>query len=335
MAIKLKKKRRQKASVPERWNLKKHGVSSSFIASWLQCKEKAKLAYIDGYERMTGNKKAMRFGDFFHKCLEIHNGKNAKDTVKKVLKQWQKGSEGFRAGDQLHQAYEEAAGKAEALLVAYQDFWKKDDSKRKWIAREQYFRQSYCGVDLCGLRDGVFLDKSKGIWLLETKTAARIDIKMKTELLAMDIQTMMYLISLALQFPAKKHLIRGVVYNVVRKPQLKQRLNPTKTKPVPEELHEYLKRCTDDINDRPEFYFNRIENACGIEQALQWGQEVLKPVLEEVKQWAEGKSAHYKNPISCQDKYGLCDFFAVCARNETKGLRVKKRPFEHHPIERE
>lgn len=150
MAIKLKKKRRQKASVPERWNLKKHGVSSSFIASWLQCKEKAKLAYIDGYERMTGNKKAMRFGDFFHKCLEIHNGKNAKDTVKKVLKQWQKGSEGFRAGDQLHQAYEEAAGKAEALLVAYQDFWKKDDSKRKWIAREQYFRQSYCGVDLAG-----------------------------------------------------------------------------------------------------------------------------------------------------------------------------------------
>jgi hypothetical protein len=149
--------------------------------------------------------------------------------------------------------------------------------------------------------------------MLETKTKSQIDEDTITSALTFDLQNQFYIIACdCIKIP-----IRGVLYNIIRKPGLKKSESETTL--------QYSERIAKDISLRPTHYFKRFEVTYPIESINLFRDELLAQLIE-LRMFLDGKLKLFKNPTACLGR-GACGFLGACAQGNMVGYAQTRKLF--------
>lgn len=283
------------------------GVTNSMLAKWMECREKARLS-LQGWTPKQRSF-ALTFGTVVHEILQkayedLQKGKEIrlKKYLKKIETLWEE--ENPTVDERTSADFEMSLLFAESVLPVYFDYWEKD-SRLDWLAVEKEFEVPWKlpngkTVSLRGKRDGLFR-RGKETWLMEHKTKGRIDEWGLVERISFEQQVMLYLTALLEEDSSKK--VNGVLYNILRRPGLKQK--------VSEPIATFAKRCAEDVEARRDFYFLRLEVSISKQEVSEFKGQLGAAIWDFV-QWTEGKVGHYRNTGACEGKYGTCEMIGVC-----------------------
>jgi uncharacterized protein (DUF2267 family) len=188
-------------------------------------------------------------------------------------------------------------------------------------------------IPIRGRWDAILLDSQKELWVHENKTRSQIDVEGITAYLPHDMQTMMYAYALREHLKTEeaaaaglnpKMRIRGVIFNVIKRPQHRQGNKETQD--------EFVARVQHEVASDPAKYFMRWHVQLDDDVIDDWVITVLNPILYSVKMWWDSISAdpfnpwklksphHYKNPAGLYTKYGRSNYFELLTRGSTFGL---------------
>jgi len=297
------------------------GVTQSLLHSFLACR--IQLQYVLRGWRRAVSKAAMTYGTIFHDLLEayyrgiiarkVDRDTNFRIFARKRTRQWLK-----RNGKLLRHSGDLAMALLEtdkvcAVFPAYCRFHEEDFDEINWQALEGVFDIDWKGFRLKGRWDGLY-KIGKRLWLLETKTKSRIDKQLIKDALAFDFQSLFYITALAQR---RRETIEGVRYNVIRNPSLKQGAKESKKR--------FMRRIADDADERKDFYFMRFESPFDKGTRLEFEEELLA-ILNEMKDWLDGKLATFKNGGSCIRRY-TCDYMSACSSGTMAGYIGKGQLF--------
>jgi hypothetical protein len=331
------------------WSPEKQGVTQSVLGMFSMCPQKAHLKMRVGIAPASfSGVGAMEFGDFFHRGLDslyllLRNGVD-KDLVSdnleaivddivhllylenknKLIEQVARPS--------LHTELEIMAGTCQTLLQHYFRRWITDFQDFDWVDLEKTFNVPYeldlshtfangsymenkVTIPLRGKYDGVFRDVNGRLWLFETKTKSYIDDTSIIDKLNYDLQVMMYMLTMKKVYgetPA------GVVYNVVKRPLLRQK--------VKESLPEFLERIGDDILGRQDDYFIRYTATITPDELQKWEDTDFKSLISRIYKWSKGED-NYKNSAACHMFNRPCEYMKVCAYGDTTFMQKKENLF--------
>lgn len=305
------------------------GVTQSLLSDWVGCRQRCRYS-LDGW-RAPSSKEGLEFGSLFHWMLEqaytlvrsreIRSVRAAIDAFEPLLKRYMGRYEQRRNESSLApQTMELLAAQAEGVWAGYCMMWKHDFTKRKWISLESKFDVQFMDMfRLRGMRDGLF-QNGKDLWLLETKTKSRWDPNELAMTLGFDFQNLYYLTATTLELEAagKPSKIDGVLYNVIRRPQIK----PDKDN----NLAAYVKRIKEDVQVRPDFYFSRSENTY-LQRDQRAFRDELFAKLCEFRQWLEEELPTYKNEQACVGRWA-CSYIKACSTGSLRGYTQDGRMFE-------
>jgi len=293
---------------PGDWSLETIGLSQSMIGLWLTCKRMF-LFHINGYH----NPKKEINTNFGSICHEVNDqvytaGKypTTKQIVSGIDTYCQKR---IKDGTLVtHQQIEADAAKAEATLIPYFEFYKKDFKNKTFFDAEDLFEIGFGGAKFRGKIDLKYRTKTGKKWLKEHKTKGQINEDGLLTYLPMDFQSKFYLI-------ADKYktgeMAKGVLYNVIRNSQMK----PLKG----ERISSYKKRLMESIRKNPGHFFKRWETVYTKDEMSIFNFD-LSNILHEIK---FRHSMHiYPNTFSCLKPWP-CQFLKACSENSCRSL-VKK-----------
>jgi hypothetical protein len=325
--------------VPARfYDPERDGVTFSLLTSWKNCRERSRL-FLNGWTSKR-NSLGTVFGSLAHGILqrmyedvrdrqltELPSEDYIKGTCRKVEGLWKK--ENPRADAESMQYLEFSMILLEALMPLYFKYWKKD-FQLKWDRVESEFKFKF-KVDhpqhpgrslrtfVRGKMDGSFFKASGSRpWLLETKTKAYLGEKGEGELadiLPHELQSNIYLLALLW---LGKVLPSGLLYNIIRRPALRQKKN--------ESVVKFARRVAEDVKRRPEYYFVRIQMSVG-RKDLERNDLELRDMVSDFLLWWNGLAGHYKNSDACQNKYGTCAMLPICARGDYSGFYRREKVF--------
>lgn len=304
------------------YNPETHGVTFSLLTAWKNCREYARLS-LQGWTARTSGM-APIFGSIVHAVLHmvyddirkkkittIPTAVQVKAYIALVILMWRR--ENPMASPDSLSDMEFTAMLAEGVLPAYFQNWYNDFQALEFDALETEFRipleiRSYVTGQMMktflrGKIDGAFrFKKSIDIQrLLETKTKSRIDLGTLADMLPMELQVNIYLYATAVLSGATPG---GVLYNIIRRPGLRQKKG--------ESLTQLANRVVEDVKARPEFYFVRME--LSIDQSdLDKNEKDIISMVAEFLDWHAGRIGHYKNSSQCENKYGTCSMLPICA----------------------
>lgn len=285
------------------------GLTQSMLKTYMSCPH-AFLFSINRWEQI-GKVWKTNFGNFFHEILAYFI-ENPADALKE---DWEKTAneviDSYLSKEDLRELPDEIEtdrGLVIALIGGYLNQYKEDFAKFKPYEVEKTFDAEYRGFRLRGKIDAVIKNQNGELWKQEHKTSGRISEDIKIASLAFDFQNLFY------TFVKKRVLgedIKGTIYNVNRKPQLRKR----KT----ENLPDFIKRVREDIDSRPEWYYYRYEIQY-TERDLDRFQQDLDSLLNEIKDVVGGKIIPIRrNYMSCDRGMYPCDFLEMCS----SGLKDK------------
>ena len=313
------------------FDLYKHGVTQSVLSTWMSCRVRAQMSLSGWTSIRVGT--PLTFGSVAHSVLDytythlrvegqFPDDDKFQSYVDKAEAAWM--AEHPAPDKASMEALELSLGFAEAVLPAYIDYWEDKDHNRKWVEIEGAFSVPVSVpaskgqfFNVRGRRDAAY--KKKGLWLFETKTKGQWNEGALVDRLALDFQCNVYLWALWKEtgkFP------KGILYNLIRRPQLRRKQKET--------LGQFVTRCRLDVKKRPDFYFTRLELAMDPADILEFDQEFTL-LLNEFAGWYEGTLAHYANTTQCEARYGTCGYLPVCIANDFRGL--KKRTEIHPELE--
>ena len=329
MTIKTKKPKQEEIF----YDPTRDGVTFSLLSTFLDCREKARL-YLKGWTPQTSSM-ALTFGSIIHKIdewvrddirsktlKEVPSTDHIKGLIKKVESLWYKDNP--RHGIKELEHLELSLLLAEGVLPKYFQYWYKDFSELKWELVEGMFKIPIIPHDredneyktfIRGKIDGSFRLGKGGPWLFETKTKSRIDEEILADILPYEMQANIYLSALrrlGSESPS------GLLYNIIRRPAIRQRKS--------ESIKAFADRVAEDVRDRPDWYFVRMEMSIDKEEIIRFEHE-LEDLVSDFLQWWSGKSGHYKNTNHCQNKFGLCPFVGICLRNDKTNYFQRKTVF--------
>lgn len=275
------------------------GITQSMLSRWLVCRERFRLATVEGLRPVELFDKTIEYGHMWHCCEEaLAAGRPWQDDLRRHC----------QALIQEHKLYPATVQEIDKWYTVcklqfpiYIDFWKKDKQvkARKPISQEDVFDVLYklpSGrvVRLRGKYDSVDLI-NKQVWLQENKTKSEInELKLRRQV-AFDLQTMLYLTTLKHRLnhtEYKNYPIAGTRYNVIKRPlsggagTIRQH-KPTKKNPQGESLQDYYKRLNDILRGDPQDYYLRLEIQVTPEDIKRFEDKFLKPCLESLCQWYE------------------------------------------------
>lgn len=307
LASRLKKagiKRKPKRKSPVWKGPEEDGITFSLLSRYLVCKERFRLLVVEGLRPVSTFNHRMEYGQMWHVCEAWWaNGKDWKPWLQayclNLCKKYPLQQE------QINHWYQVC----QVAFPIYVGYWAKhpDAKKRTPLLQEQVFNVPYrlpSGrmVRLRGKWDSVDLigpKRDHGIYNQENKTKADINEQQMQRQLQFDLQTMLYLVALVLHIqehgPLSKAAdgvpIRGVLYNVVRRPLSGgkgsiRRHQATKTKPE-ETLKHFYNRLSDIIKEDPGHFFMRWKVEVTSQDIERFKREFLDPKLEELCDWWE------------------------------------------------
>ncbi|MCQ9207648.1 MAG: PD-(D/E)XK nuclease family protein, partial [Omnitrophica bacterium] len=243
------------------YTLEKDGLTQSLLSMFLMCRQKAKL-YLKGWNSKWMSD-ALMYGSLGHGILELAyldiaakrlkgtpSERQSRKYADRVEKQWLK--ENPKTDTKALLQLDIFLAILEKMLPHYFDFWSNDFKKIRWEALEEQFDvvakpMPGLAIRTRGKQDGRFILRNE-LWLFETKTKSLVNEANLIDTLSLDLQVNLYLWAAYKKFSKTP---TGMLYNIIRKTTL--RIN--KTEPVPK----FAKRVVQDMDDRPEFYFMRLE----------------------------------------------------------------------------
>ena len=320
------------------YNPERDGVTFSLLTTFKNCREKARL-FLNGW---TGKQNSLGtiFGGLVHGVNErmyLHVQKNKfksfpgpeyiKDVCREVEALWKK--ENPRADAESLKHLEFSMILLEGLMPWYFKYWKKD-FQFVWDRVEHTFKMPF-KVDhpfrpgtsmktfVRGKMDGSFRRKlGARPWLFETKTKAQLSEQNESDLadiLSHELQANIYLLYLRW---VEKVLPEGLLYNIIRRPALRQKKKET--------VAQFAKRVAIDVRRRPEHYFVRMQMSVE-RKDLERNEGELHDLVSDFLFWWNGIGGHYKNSDHCQNKYGRCHNLPICSRGDYSGFYKRTTVF--------
>jgi hypothetical protein len=333
----LKKKKEVQVGPLWEWT---SGVTQSAIEKFLGCREQFALSYIEGYTPRAFST-PLEFGTMFHSCLEKIGTDSPERIARTVTDSYYKARKATLTGDT--DALSKAVTDICVIFPLYVEYYKERDAKLSWLKREQMFEAPYhfdksFGFDnksggrvkviLRGKRDGEYRNALGKLALFETKTKSSIDDLAIQDGLRADLQTMLYLYSLRVEYGEEP---TEILYNVVRRPQL------IISKKKGETLDQYAKRLADDISSRPDWYFRYYEVTVSPGDIDCFLETTLDPVLLQMYQWWEsiedspferwGSPYHFRNLFALTTKYGKADLYNLMILGRRNEYYRRSSPF--------
>lgn len=281
--------------------------SATKIREFVTCQKRYQYRYVDGLAPRAYIR-ALEFGSIGHKFLEEYY-KSLRDgtpyDTKAVAEQIKeaRGLEGFDAYSM--QTFETDVFTACGMIEAYINHYKSDNELYEVLLVEQMLQYSSKFNDriLRGVPDVILKErKSKFVWIVDHKFLTNITEGLVKKL-PLDYQIQAYL-KMGKEWLAKTHpdlILRGAIYNVVRKPSKKLKKNQT--------LTEYQHELFEDYSLRPEEFFYRelpIVTDKHIENFDTFLDIVTGDMIEK-----ERTGKYLQNIFAC-DNYGLCPFIDLC-----------------------
>lgn len=344
------------------------GVTQSMLGKFLSCRERFRLIVVDGLKPKDHFRHRIEYGQMWHCCEEGGPDwhPNLRLFSEKLCKRYP-----MQQSEVLHWY-----NVCRTQFPIYCDYWgrSKSTAKRTPLLREQVFNVPYklpSGriVKLRGKWDGVDLvSEKKGQWieLNEHKTKGDIDETQLKRQLQFDLQTMLYVVALIEYQDSsfwnrsnkqwRKLPVRGVYYNVVRRPlsggkgtiTKHKEKRPKKGKYVPAETDEHFyQRLGQYIRDEPQFYFMRWNVGISSRDIERFKREFLNPVLGQLCDWwdvvsPKGKgfimpdpfvsgSPHWRHPFGVYnplDDAGSSELDEYLATGNEVGLQRVNKLFE-------
>lgn len=281
------------------------GITQSMMNSFLACRERFRIRYIDGLQTTPRFNTPIEYGQMWHTCEEALARKE--DWEKALMKHGQNLARQYR-GQQEQVDYWYRACKVQFPL--YVKHWRShpDVKGRVPIVQEHQFEIPYelpksgVVIKLKGKWDALDLIKNEGgVFVQENKTKSSVDTPDIMRQLTFDLQTMTYMVSAVIAqqkkiFPFDKGdigKIKGVRYNVIRRPlsggkgSIRQH-KPSKKNPSGETLTEMFERLTGILKDCPKEQFSRFLAVITPGDVTNFREQFLDPFLTSVGQWYEG-----------------------------------------------
>jgi hypothetical protein len=323
---------------PSRYNPEKDGVTFSLLTQFKDCRELARLS-LNGWTALAPSMPLI-FGGVSHKLFEVvyadmqrmgrtkpPEAKFVHDRLAVIEKLWKE--ENPRASAQSLQYLEMTQVVAEAIMPIYFKHWQSDFRDLRWLPKglEREFKIPFTGVSgpgksypwttfMRGKMDGLFFrGKTDTPWLFETKTKSRIEDAAIAEIMPFELQVGIYLWA---TWKLTGVIPGGVLYNILRRPGLRQKQN--------ESLAQFGARMVQDIHDRPDWYFIRMEMKI-TKKDLERTEEELRDLVGDFLMWWAGEAGHYRNSAHCENKYGTCHMLPICSRRDTTGFYQRDRIF--------
>ena len=286
-------------------------ISATGFGGWKECRQKAAYHYAGWHG--TGSSQALIFGTIIHKCLEVvyrswnlfkGSTLSAQEIRERVLRiiNGKVLDHVWRDYPNLDREQACVIYYAQALVPAYFALWGTRDFEE--ITPEHCFEVPYKDDFLItGRIDGKCL-KAGEHWVLETKTMSRIVQQQILTLAEISFQNRLY------HWVSQKEdgiSYAGVLYNIIRTPQLKPRKKN-------ENAQQFYQRLEDDIRSRPEFYFIRIPIRFSWSEVNSF-ENSLKGQFAEFKLWWEHKALTYRSDKGnvCFSRFP-CEYVDVCSR---------------------
>lgn len=311
------------------YDLVKHGVSVTILQDFLSCRQKVKFRVNRVQDR--GDSLPLTFGGVGHDILklahdEIRTGRLKKTPNRAKVLTWVEEAEHLwkkqhtAASAKALENLELSLGFIEAVMPIYFDTYKDTLFSWEWISVEDWFEVEYpieidgrtIYITIKGKLDGLYkLDKYN--YVLESKFKYMFDVGRMTDMLEIDLQVLLYMYCIGVYYDIP---IRGCTYNIIRRPGLRQKKKET--------FQQYIKRCVDDVKDRPDFYFARIPMTYTKTQISDF-ENVLDGLLRDFYLWSVGAIGDYKNPGACETKFGACSFLPICTRGDWSGHVIKEK----------
>lgn len=305
----------------------KHGkeLTNSARSTFLSCPQKYQYSYVYG---LAPRKPSIPFlvGGLFHAELDLMYSSGSldvegmRDRVAAACEEVCK-FPGMRAEDSDNIWMQQAV--VCGMVKGYaQLYLKRDLAEYKVVETEGSFDAKLDnGWTYHGKKDMVVLrKKDMKLFLMEHKTAGRIDAGYVAKL-PMDNQILGYGWAQRAKTGRK---FDGVIYNVTKKPQIRQRQT--------ESLQQFMKRVEDDYHLNPGAYFYRETLTFGNEDLDRFGRELGRFVRNIDRAQAEGD--FYQNAGHCT-AMGTCPFMKLCLEGVNKNTllhyRVKQRAHEELP----
>ena len=282
-------------------------ISVSKIREFVSCQKRFEYKYVQGLEART-YQRPLEFGSIGHKFLELWYKSLKDNTVYDAMAvaeqiKLARGFDGFDAYSL--QQFETDVFTACGMIEAYIQHYKTDIENYEILLIEEMvnYETEINGIRLRGVPDLILKEKkSNFVWVVDHKFLAQITEGMVKKL-PLDYQVHAYL-KMVKPWLEKNHptlFLRGVIYNIVRKPS--KRLKKDQT------LSEYQKELFEDYLLRPSEFFYR-EMPIVTPQLMQNFDGFLDIITMDIKEKvASGK--FLQNIFAC-DNYGQCAFLDLC-----------------------
>jgi hypothetical protein len=270
---------------------------------------------------MTPKKIVIPFwvGDYFHKGLEeFYSHTRPAAIVKPIIQSMEKDRRNFGfLTPEDEEKMDLAMASVEGMLTTYFEYYAGDLKKWKVIKPELKFEIPLMdNIVYVGKMDLLVENLVKGgQYVVENKTAGRID-KGYVDRLPIDFQITGYAIGAKAVTGVKT---KAVIYNVIKKPELRQRSG--------ESIPALAKRIVEDYKARPEMYFYRKKLLRSKEEKHNWREEVKSigfemsvalAKLDLKKDVNQVLPTFYRNTASCTPIGRPCQFLKVCTQGWNK-----------------
>lgn len=162
------------------------------------------------------------------------------------------------------------------------------------------------GDTIEGMIDGLVVIDDE-LWLVEHKTTSQLGPQYISRLIV-DAQVTMYIWAVWKMLGV---IPRGTIYNVIRKPSIRQKKG--------ESLIEYQNRIAADYITRKDFYFYQTQ-LYRDQQQLQDFENSLMDVIDDIKR-SRARDRWVQNTNHCT-RFGTCPFMHLCANGMKKELMI-------------
>lgn len=281
-------------------------LTQSILGAALACPMRGRLVL----NRWTSPAKAAktRFGSLFHGLLEYAYSQERPPTAPEAAKRLEETLETLRPeyGAKATEIMQRDMCVALTIWCVYAQHYAEDWIRMGKGQTETEFNFTAHDVIWRGKRDGILPDKHGGLWLFEHKTHAQIDDEWFAQHLSIDLQVLMYLLSLRHTHPGQKVL--GVKYNVVRNPGLK--FDGLSMQAIRDKLRAHIDQ------DRAH-YFHRFEVRVQPGEIDRFDLE-----LEQMAQYVQHLPA-FRNSCACRAPYP-CEFLQACSSGSMAGYVQRK-----------
>lgn len=274
------------------------GITYSLLSRWLVCRERFRLLVVDGLKPKPSFDHKMEFGNMWHQCHETLITATRKNGVPIGATDWPQKLKDYAMGLIICYPYqqEDIDKWYRIAKIAFGIYQKQLAlNAKKYPPRLPLFAEKLIDVNyklpsgrlvrIRGKIDGGY-KRDEGLWIEEHKTSSRINEERVEKRLRFDLQTMLYLVAVkelqrigdpTFDTDIRSLPIKGVIYNVVKRPAQYQGKRETK--------EEFFTRLEGIIAEDPDEFFSRWDVGISVQDINHFRNTCLDPMLEHLCWW--------------------------------------------------